>query len=309
MAYGITRDDGSVQDALRRIADEQIRSGQAELAEDGTDFETKVHQLRKRCKKLRGLLRLVRPAFGAYAQENAAIRDAARSISAVRDAGALIETYDAVSDHFADRIDRRAFAPIRGRLSRDARAVREDPDTADRLADFATEFEALRQRAAGWRLEAEGFDAVAGGLGKSYGRARKRMRKAWAAPDAESMHAWRKRVKYHWYHARLLGGINAAMMEPHVAAMGELSDMLGDHHDLTVLDARLRDRPQDFGTSTDVAAFRALISGRMQALETDALSMGRLVLAERRKALVKRWKGYWREAEAGADEKRLLVKV
>ncbi|MFW5655749.1 MAG: CHAD domain-containing protein [Roseicyclus sp.] len=293
MAYKIGTKDGEVQDALRRIADEQIGRALAELAEDGTDFAGMVHQVRKRCKKLRGLLRLVRPAFDAYATENASFRDAARRISGIRDARTLIETYDAVAEHFAEAIDRRAFAPIRARLTRDAAAVRDDPDTIDRLAVFRTEMEAARGRAAGWRLEADGFDAVSGGLGRTYARARSRMQDAWAAPDVAAMHEWRKRVKYHWYHARLLREIHPDMMAPHVAAMDELSELLGDHHDLAVLDARLAEGAGEFGPKTDVAAFRALVGQRMEALEDAAFSRGRLVLAERKKALVKRWGAYW----------------
>lgn len=309
MAYRITAGDGTVEYALRRIADEQIGRALAELARDGTDLDTRVHQVRKRCKKLRGLLRLVRPGFGGYGRENAAFREAARAISTLRDTGALIDSYDAVTGHFGAGIDRRAFAPIRARLTREARRMRENPDTAERIADVASELSAARQRAAHWTLDKNGFDAVSGGLGKTYGRARKRMEEAWAAPDVETMHAWRKRVKYHWYHARLLRSANPAMMEPHLSAMDRLSDLLGDHHDLAVLGARLDEGAEDFGPATDVKAFRALVAHRMGALEAAAFSSGRLVLAERRKALVKRWKGYWRDGDVGPCDASLLVKA
>lgn len=310
MAYRIKKGDKSVQAALRRIADEQIGRALGELDDDGLDFEERVHQVRKRCKKLRGLLRLVRPAFGGYDEENAAFRDAARLLSGVRDAGTLIETYDAVADHFAGRIDRPAFAPIRARLTRDAQAVRDDPRTAERMARFRTEMEAARHRAADWTLDEDGFDAVAGGLGKTYKRARKRMRDAWADPTVEAMHEWRKRVKYHWYHARLLVDLNRGMMEPHVDATDDLSDLLGDHHDLAVLDARLGEGGADFGAATDLEAFRALIHQRGRALQDAAFAKGRLILAERRKALVKRWRGYWAAREAGdLEEGDLLVKA
>jgi CHAD domain-containing protein len=310
MPYRIKKSDADMAAAMRRIADEQIARALEESEDTRLDLSERVHQVRKRCKKLRGLVRLVRPAFDAYADENAAFRDAARLLSGVRDADTLIDTYDAVAERFEDQIDRRAFAPIRARLTREANVAREDPETAARMERVRADLEAARVRAAGWTLGAAGFDAVAGGLRKTYGRARKRMQAAWIEPTDTAMHEWRKRVKYHWYHARLLERTLPAMMEAHAAAAHDLSDLLGDHHDLAVLDARLAATPEIFGTATDVAAFRALVARHKQDLARDAFGLGRIVLAERSKALAKRWGGYWKASKKDdADAKRLLVKA
>ncbi|SIO50739.1 CHAD domain-containing protein [Rhodovulum sp. ES.010] len=293
MAYRIKDSDDSLQDAVRRIADEQIARALGEIDDPDLAFNARVHQVRKRCKKLRGLVRLVRPAFDGYADENTAFRDASRRISAVRDADTLIETYDAVTAHFEDQIDRRSFASIRARLTCDATALRADPETARRLKTVRDGMEDARGRVADWSLDADGFDAIAGGLGKTYRQARKRMEEAWQSPTGEALHEWRKRVKYHWYHARLLGGVAPQMMAPHADAADEMSDLLGDHHDLVVLDAPLRGAPGDFGEKTDLDAFRGLMTRRREALARRAFHLGRLLLAERQKALVKRWGGYW----------------
>lgn len=310
MAFHIKRSDDDVQSALRRISDSQIGDALDEIASGTLPFDERVHQVRKRCKKMRGLLRLVRPVLPDYSDENACFRDAARLISGVRDADTLIETYDALTGHFDAQIDRRAFAAIRRRLTEDAKEVRRDPEVAERLETVRQILIEARRRASEWTLEDTGFCAIGGGAGKTYKRARRCMVEAWNSPGAEEMHQWRKRAKYHWYHARLLREIRPAMMAPHEAAAGELADLLGDHHDLAVLEARLRDAPADFGPNTDLDAFLALLARRKRVLEDRAFELGRLLMAERRKALVKRWKGYWKawqadEAEAG----KLLVKA
>jgi hypothetical protein len=63
MSYHLKRSDGPVQDGVRRIAVDQIDAAIAELDDKALDVHETVHQIRKRCKKLRGLIRLVRPAF------------------------------------------------------------------------------------------------------------------------------------------------------------------------------------------------------------------------------------------------------
>lgn len=307
MAYRIRKSDDDVQVAFRRIADEQIAKALDEIASDTLSLAEKVHQVRKRCKKIRGLLRLVRPAFGDYGDENKAFRDAARLLSDIRDADSLIETYDALMDHFADQIDRRAFASIRARLTKDARDVHRQADTAIRLETFRRTLDEARDRVSDWTLDDTGFDALGGGVAKTYKRARKRMEDAWADPGTGTMHQWRKRVKYHWYHARLLGKTNPPMMEPHRQAADELSDVLGDHHDLAILAARLDDAPSDFGSKTDLDAFRALLGQRSEDLAARAFDLGRLILSERKSSLGNRWENYWDGWQSGDREPDRLV--
>src|SRR4029434_9837585 len=60
-----------------------------------------VHGVRKQLKKGRADLRLLRKALGSqmYAYENAALRDMARPLTAVRDARALMDTLDSVVEY------------------------------------------------------------------------------------------------------------------------------------------------------------------------------------------------------------------
>jgi CHAD domain-containing protein len=75
----------SLADGMPRIVREQLDRAIAELTGDDTDLPEAVHQVRKRCKKIRGLLRLFRGSFSAsYSQENAWFRDLARRLSRAR---------------------------------------------------------------------------------------------------------------------------------------------------------------------------------------------------------------------------------
>ena len=69
MAYTFKRGK-SVQKNVRHIAESQVDKAIAEIDDSDLSMSDTVHQIRKRCKKLRGLIRLVRPRFGAYAAEN-----------------------------------------------------------------------------------------------------------------------------------------------------------------------------------------------------------------------------------------------
>jgi CHAD domain-containing protein len=290
MSYHLERED--VQHGVQRIARDQIDHALREIASDEIDRHEVVHQVRKRCKKLRGLVRLVRPALGeeTYRRENAWYRDAARTLSALRDAEAMLETFDALLEDFADEVDARSFAPVLDalRARRDALAERDAADLEARLERFAASLREGRERVAAWRLDAKGFDAVAGGLRKTYARGRRAMDEACAAPSAERFHEWRKRAKYGWYHARLLRGIWRRPMRARAKELHRLSDLLGDHHDLAVLRETLAAEPAAFAPTSTVEALLGLADRKRVQLETDARLLGARCHAEKPKHHVRR---------------------
>lgn len=309
MTYHFKRGEGSVEKRLREIAASQIDKAIAEIDDPDIDTKETVHQVRKRAKKLRGLIRLVRPAFDDYKFENASFRDAASDLSYVRDAEANVETYDDLMTFHEDTIGAADFAPIRNGLVERRAEISCSKGLDEKLAAFRETMAAARARAADWCLDEKGYEAIAGGLGKTYKRTRKAMRRADEEPTPERLHQWRKRVKYHWYHARLLREIWPEMMEAHVAAADTLSDLLGDHHDLAVLRETLLADPRAFAQEPELEAFIGLIAARQAVLEQEAFMLGRRLLAEKTSALVARWKAYWSDAmrEDGLPEKALAA--
>ena len=98
MGFQWSLQDRSMGEGFVRIAREQIDKAIA-IAEDAGQAPAKrVHEARRRAKKLRALLRLVRPDFSDYAAENAFVRDAARGLSAARDTKVAEDTLDRLLD-------------------------------------------------------------------------------------------------------------------------------------------------------------------------------------------------------------------
>ena len=104
---------------------------------------------------------------------------------------------------YRGQIDPAAFVPIREQLRR--RREGERPEDIDgKLRGFREAILAAGARARNWQLDDDGFEAISGGLCKSYRRARKALTEAQKTGSPEALHEWRKRAKYHWYHSRLL---------------------------------------------------------------------------------------------------------
>lgn len=299
MAFRI-RGKESVEESVRRIACEQIDKAIGEIGDDLLDRHEAVHQVRKRCKKVRALIRLVRPQLGdTYDLENDWYRDSAGLLSYVRDAQSIIETHDKLVDRFDDQIDREAFSSIRRQLTARRRRVAEDEVGLDkRLEEFLARMHEARRRVAAWRLPDDGFAAVQGGLAKTYGRGRRAMKAAYGNPTGESFHEWRKRAKYHWYHMRLLrpvwkGPLKARRDETHL-----LADYLGDDHDLSILLETLLAAPSEFGGESTTEAAVGLIRQRQVELRTLARPLGQRLFAEKSRRFVRRMNRYWQAWQA-----------
>lgn len=288
-----------VLEGVQRIALEQIDKALHEIQSDEIDRHKAVHQVRKRCKKIRGLVRLVRPAFeDIYQIENATYRDASRRLSALRDTEAMIETFDDLMDVFGDVVDRERLASVREELERRRVFVAEHEFDLDaRLEEFEQTIREARDRVESWDLDDDGWDAIAGGLRKTYQRGRVRMADAYEHPSTEAFHEWRKRVKYHWYHMRLLRDIWADEMNPRRKAAKDIADLLGDEHDLAVLREAVLEAPPAFGDSRVVQTLVALIDRRRVELREAAEPLGMRLYAERPGAHVRRLGGYWKAAQ------------
>jgi CHAD domain-containing protein len=310
MSYRIERGE-AVQAAVRRIAREQIDKAIAELEDPVLYRHETVHQVRKRCKKLRGLLRLVRPALAGdtYARENACFRDAARTLSYVRDAQTLIGTFDALTGHFATELDPVVAEPTRQRLVKRRQQVAEDVVGLDeRLERFLATMRAAYDRAGCWQLDADGYDPVAGGLEKTYARGRKAMTKAYHKPSPERFHEWRKRAKYHLYHLRLLQDVWRPVVKPLRGEAERLADLLGDDHDLAVLRQTVLKKPKRFGGEHQAQLLLGLIDRRRIELEAEARPLGERLFAEQPEALIGRLERYWAAWQREGEVHPALVK-
>ncbi len=294
----------TISSELQRIAADQTDKALAVL--EAEEPHEAIHQVRKRCKKIRGLLRLVRTSNESlYEFENAAYRDAARRVSDLRDVTGFIEAFDLMAEHHPDLVDTGRFAPIRDGLLRQ-REEAAAHHLEDALAGVTSDLQAARERIADWSVSDDGFDALAGGLAKTYGRARDRMADAYDQRTTAAFHEWRKRVKYDRYHVRLLQDCWKGTMKARRDEMHDLSDLVGDDHDLAELRARLHEDPDDFGDAEVVEEFTALLDRRRAQLQFDAEGLGERLFVEPADDFVRRVRRYWEIWTRERDDEVLL---
>ena len=307
MAYRLDP-SASTQDEVQRVATERL--SEAILLLEGlrgsnpAQIEEAVHEVRKRCKETRGLARLVRPALGdEFRRLNHTVRDAANELSSMRDAHALLGTFDDLRETTGkgehQRLDR-----VRASQAASADAATRAISTGDpRIKKAHRLLSGARGQVDGWELP-DGFAPLSNGLARTYRRGHRAMKKARRDPTDDRMHEWRKAVKNLWYQIRLLSDAAPSLLRPLAHRLNDLAEALGDDHDLAVLIERLEADPGRFGGRK--AATEAVVLARtaQDDLRVRAFRLGATVYAEATKAFVARIETYWTTAvELGPEPK------
>lgn len=278
---------------VRAIALEQI-DGALGVIERGGNFDETVHSVRRSCKKVRGLLRLVRPCFDAYADENQAIRAVAEGLSVARDAAVMIDSFDALVGFGGERVAGDAGTAVQSlRLKLAAREthLRRQMGEDELLHTARERLEAVRKRAKAWTFDARGFDLLAPGLDKTYAKFRKGLAKIDKQPSDTLVHEWRKATKYHWYHVRLLKPTAPLVLGPLATGLDKLGDVLGDHNNFAVLSDWIR--TATLGDEPTGDLLLALAMDRKADLLAEALAMGCQFAVERPSTVLTRFEHYW----------------
>lgn len=294
---------GRLADGIQQVVDEQIGLAIAELRgeTDGTRAQ-EVHEARKRCKRVRAVLRLIRDVIGddVYRRENLAVRDAARRIAEVRDAQVLVTTLDAVVAQAGGSIDGAAVVPARAALrAAHHRLRRRVLYRGTAVAATVADLTAVGQRSCEWLTDEVTFADLRPGIARVYRRGRARMSDAYDDPVPERFHDWRKRVKDLWHHLELLQPAWPAVLAALAEEAHRLADLLGDEHDRSVLAQVLDERP-DLLTDPDAAGrLRAAIGEQRRDLQAAARPLGAKLYAESPGSFTRRLERYWTAGDRG----------
>ncbi len=222
--------------AAARIARELLTHA-SETISAHDELAPAVHGVRKSLKKMRGLLRLVRPAIGRkrFQRENVRYRDLSRELSALRDAQVLIETLDWVwSEIGGGKAKKKAPALRRALIANRREAVERWESDVERRRRLLKGLEKGRAAIGKWRLDRLNSERAAVAVADIYHQGRRAQRGAAESRDAHDFHDWRKPVKYLWYQARILHPA-APRFERLIEQLDELGEVLGREHDLFVL--------------------------------------------------------------------------
>lgn len=290
------RPDRKLTDELLRVLREEIDQTARAVA-DGRQAERKrIQRARKGTKRSRALLRLLRSqAPSVYDVENPWLRDSARKLSSLRDADALVEACDRLARSDSDATSKRALAQLKAALSRWRRESRPDTATVEReLGRFVERLGESTQRLKRVTLPPGDFDALAPELQKLYRQARRAFQTAYEQPSAPAFHAWRKATKRLSYAIRFLRCAWPGEIKVFGKTLKKIGSLLGDDHDLAMLETFLRDHAAIARPSSAHLLNRLRIE--VARLRGEAEPLGQRAFALKPRAFAEAMNSWWAAA-------------
>ena len=300
----------SVPEGIKRIVVEELDSATQRLSgRQRKDRDEAIHEARKSVKKIRGALRLVQFDLGTtYRKENRRFRDLGRKLSELRDAAAIIETFNAVLERHKSSLQTNTLDSIRHGLDKSKHETELNLDVEKVVERAIATLEGAKKRVRTWPLNADGFQAIAPGLKITFRRGRKIMATAYKDPRPENYHQWRKRVKDLWYQVRLIENLWAGVVQAHEASLKQLETWLGEDHNLVVLREKLESKPEDYGDDKDVRLFLTLAGEYQKELRENAMSLGRRIYEEKPRQFTKNigklWDAWQQQPDSMKDEQK-----
>ncbi len=280
---------------VSRIGLEQVDIAEGRLVRSD-DVATVIHDARRCLKRLRALLRLVRPALDerTFRREIKRVADVGKQLAGARDHHVMLQTLAKLEHRFGALPNgagvklKKLMANGRGPNSRRASAL----ERRQALAGLE-QTRAFFARAAHRTIALE---HVMEGMERAYRKARRAFRAAYESPSDEAFHSWRKATQQHWRHMQLLSRGWPEVLGGRAAEAKELSRLLGDDHDLAVLLAFVTDRGKAVPSPDDLAGLAQRCRSCQSDLRDLAKPYGDRLFAERAGDLSDRVGCYWSAA-------------
>jgi CHAD domain-containing protein len=278
-----------------RVGLEQIEIAQERLAR-GHNLADAIHDTRRCLKRLRALLRLIRPALpdSTYTREANRLAGIGRLLADARDQHVMQQTLRKLGDRFE--------APPKriGRQLNKLMANGAGPNKA--RASSAGRRQALQalEHARTFFARVEHRDVtiacLTAGLKRSYRRARRAFRDAYERPSDEAFHELRKTVQQHWRHMQLMSRCWPDVMSARASEAKEVSRLLGEDHDLHVLLAFATERGKAVLSAEELATLETMCRSLQAELRALARPRATRLFVEPASDLTGRIALYWQAA-------------
>jgi CHAD domain-containing protein len=250
----------------------------------GNRSDPRIHDVRKRLKHCRALLRLLRRSLGqdAYRRENVRLRDAARPLTSVRDAAVLVEALDGLCPQ--PRQGTTFCGSIRAALRRESRERRAQLHRKALLSSaqlVSGVAQRMRTLPPAQLIRSDAAKAVK----RAYRTSRRAMTTAERHRSRDSLHEWRKQVKYFADQLKSLLPLMHKGLGKTYKKSTRLADCLGDDHDLALLhDKIIQHRKLGGAVDAQVNALLRQLARRRAKLQLKAYRRGKrlFVISPRR---------------------------
>jgi CHAD domain-containing protein len=289
----------SVREGFRRLALGQPRKA-VKQSRAGDQMEG-LHEVRKSIKRTRALLRLFRPCLKKADYRCCAkpLRDAAKLLSAARDAQVKINALDSLNPRGSKAPSPGEVASLRRILARECHEEQRKLAVNKTVARVRRLLKSAYQRARETKPKQSGWEALAPGIKSCYRAAQRAFAEVKAHPTGDHFHECRKRGKDLYYQLGLLERLRPVSLVRAGDKLERMGEYLGNDHDLLLLDEAVSGRADAHSLGKN-ELLRQLIGRRQKDLRSQTIRLGSSCYHQKPSVFCNRLGDYWKAWRRGA---------
>ncbi len=244
MAYRFNG-DRSLRHSVRRIARELLVEcrGELPLARQRPTDEA-IHRLRRKLRKLRALLRLIRPVISddAYCNENRCFQFAGRRLASVRDAAVRQQMlHDLIGSVELPASERLELDALLQSWDNQKNAGYESLIGEAAFVEIDQLLVASQARVREWSSVPDRWRTIGRGLKATFTRARSRRSAVAESPTIPAIHNWRKEMRCLHLQLQLIQFLDPAIVKRLAAKADQINKQLGAARDFSLLQSAIFD--------------------------------------------------------------------
>lgn len=283
--------DEPLRTGLLRVAETLIQNAIDRLRYPSCDLGGDIHFVRVMIKRLRALVRLIRPAISEmdFGRVNLGLKKAACRLSFARDSDVALQTLAKLG--FSKPSERDAVASMLVNLSGNE-VHRSEVNKA--MNQIKLDLEQARGDLGQIQISGSEWMAIGPGLRKVYRQCQKRMRRAFSEGNDESFHKWRIRAKNLFYELQMLRPVWPERLDKMIAGLNQLQEEIGADHDLVILKRSLK-TPDTFDGDEKVAKFVSVLVEKSKKIRRQLEPLGRSIFDQKSGEFVDNLGQHWSE--------------
>lgn len=279
---------------LRRIFRELTFEAVEAISKPAIGMED-VHDARRCIKRARATLRLMRSVIGEvnFTREDNTLKAAADSLDALRDSEVALQTIDDLIERCKSGRTRARLQSCRLQLQQAHRESQASQGTSVSQAVALLETAATQSR--DWTIS-DAWYSITEAVEQAYRRARRAYRQAGDSPDQSTLHALRKRTQY------LRNALEAVVIQPSrsmerlVRRLSRLADLLGEDHDLAMLQTTLKTHRRG-RLPAELRTVQSMIEHRRARLQARAFRRAARLYRSKPSRFATEFENHWRHWE------------
>lgn len=222
-----------LQKEIHTLIKKDLQTTLADIANPALTSDKKVHQVRKMCKRQRGLLQLLRPILKNplhYQEENSFYKALAKQLATSRESKVMMDIFKLLLKNHT--LQKKSFIDVEKALTRQNHNKHFSKKQLDqKLQTTQKEIQKSVENLKNFKLCSKNISSLKKGFQTTYKKSYHALKMALKNSDIEAFHTFRKFSKYHMYHTTLLSK-KSILPKSRPYKLKKLTDILGVEHDL-----------------------------------------------------------------------------